>query len=342
MGDNRLVAQRARALLATLVLLAAAGCSGGGDDEQTTAAPAAEPEPRWVRLQPGGETSCARGGIYSFWVRRADPAKLVIFFQGGGGCWNAETCAPGSEWFDDAVDEGDNPLYQRGIFDFDRPENPFRDWSFVFIPYCTGDLHTGTREFDWGVFTVRHFGRTNAEAALTRTFERFRDPRQVLVTGCSAGSVGAAVHAARVLATYRRADVAVLGDSLTLPFARPLDLSAAGGPRGFSPESVVRGLAEDHPQATLARFNYAADAVQQRFDTAIQPSRTPFEQRLRASETRLKGLPNYRSYLACGTEHCVLPDEAFYSLTVDGARIRDWTADLAAGEDVACPTCRGR
>jgi Pectinacetylesterase len=340
MGDNRLVAHRARLLLAALVLLAA-GCSGG-DDEQTTAAPTVAPEPQWVRLQPGGATSCARGGTYSFWVRRADPAKLVIFFQGGGGCWSAETCAPGSDWFDDSVDEGDNPRYQRGIFDFDRRENPFRDWSFVFIPYCTGDIHTGTREFDHGVFSVRHFGRTNADAALTRTFERFRDPRRVLVAGCSAGSVGAAVHAARVLATYRRADVAVLGDSLTLPFARPLDLSAAGGPRGFSAESLVRGLAEDYPAATLGRFNYAADAIQQRFDTAVQRPETPFEGRLRASEERLKRLPNYRSYLACGTEHCVLPDDAFYSLTVGGVRVRDWAADLAAGRDVGCPTCRAR
>ena len=340
MGDNRLVAVRSRALLAAVVLLAA-GCAGG-DGSETNVAETVTPEPRWVRLQPGGATSCARGGSYSFWLRRADPAKLVIFFQGGGGCWDAETCAPGSDWFDDAVDEGDNPLYQRGIFDFDRPDNPFRDWSFVFIPYCTGDIYTGTREFDHGFYTVRHFGRTNAEAALARTFERFRDPRQVLVTGCSAGSVGAAVHAARVLATYRRVDVAVLGDSLTLPFERPLDLSLAGGPRGFSAESLMRGLAQEYPEATFARFNYASDAIQERFDTAVQPSQKPFEDRLRASEARLKQLANYRSYLACGTEHCVLPDPAFYSLTVGGVRVRDWAADLADGRDVGCPTCPGR
>lgn len=340
MGDNRDVAVCARALLAALVLFAA-GCSGG-DDSETAAAPTVAPEPRWVRLQPGGATSCARGDIYSFWVRRADPAKLVIFFQGGGGCWNAETCAPGSDWFDDSVDEGDNPLYQRGIFDFDRADNPFRDWSFVFIPYCTGDIHTGTRDFDHGVFTARHRGRTNAEAALVRTFARFPAPRQVFVTGCSAGSVGAAFHAARVLAEYRDAEVAVLGDSLTLPFERPLDLSLAGGPRGFSAESLMRGVAEANPEATFARFNYAADGIQQRFDTAVQRPRTPFERRLRASETRLKQLQNYRSYLACGTEHCILPDDAFYSLTVAGVRVRDWTANLAAGRDVGCPTCRGR
>jgi hypothetical protein len=340
MGDNRLVAGLARALLVAVTLLAA-GCTGD-DDAQTTAAPAAEPEPRWVRLQPGGATSCARGDPYSFWVRRADPAKLVIFFQGGGGCWNAETCAPGSEWFDDAVDEGDNPLFQRGIFDFDRADNPFRDWSFVYVTYCTGDLYTGTRDFDHGVFTVRHRGRTNAEAALDRTFARFRDPSRVLIAGCSAGSVGAAVHAARVLANYPSADVALLGDSLTLPFARPLDLSPTGGPSSLSAEVLMRDLAQANPRATFARFNYANDAIQRRFDAPIQPARTPFEQRLRAAETRLKKLANYRSYLACGTEHCVLPADAFYSLTVDGVRVRDWAANLTASRDVGCPTCPAR
>ena len=217
MGDDRLVAGPARALLAALALLAA-GCSGG-DDSETTAAQTVEPEPQWMRLQPGGATSCARGDAYSFWVRR---------------------------------------------------------------------------------------------------------------------------HAARVLAAYPGADVAVLGDSLTLPFARPLDLSLAGGPGSLSAELLVRDLAQANPQTTFARFNYANDAIQRRFDAPIQPSRTPFEQRLRAAETRLKRLPNHRSYLACGTEHCVLPDDAFYSLAVDGVRVRDWVADLASGRDVDCPTCRGR
>lgn len=28
------------------------------------------------------------------------------------------------------------------------PQNPFRDWSFVYIPSCTGDVHTGDARVD--------------------------------------------------------------------------------------------------------------------------------------------------------------------------------------------------
>jgi hypothetical protein len=36
-----------------------------------------------------------------------------------------------------------------GILDFDRADNPFADYSFVYVPWCTGDLYLGdiTREY---------------------------------------------------------------------------------------------------------------------------------------------------------------------------------------------------
>jgi hypothetical protein len=42
--------------------------------------------------------------------------------------------------------------------------------------------------------------------------------------------------------------------------------------------------------------------------------------------------PNFRSYLAPGVEHCVLPLATFYTLRHDGVSVRDWTALLAAGD----------
>ena len=60
---------------------------------------------------------------------------------------------------------------------------------------------------------------------------------------------------------------------------------------------------------------------------------------MRATEERLKRLENYRSYLACGSNHCALPTQEFYSLRVNGTSLGDWVADLARGKDVRCPTC---
>lgn len=68
---------------------------------------------------------------------------------------------------------------------------------------------------------------------------------------------------------------------------------------------------------------------------------TDFAVRLRGVEERLKRLPNSRSYLACGAEHCAFQTHEFGSLRVEGVLLRDWVRDLANGEDVGCPTCRG-
>jgi hypothetical protein len=99
-------------------------------------------------------------------------------------------------------------------------------------------------------------------------------------------------------------------------------------------------LARAHPRRTIARFNHASDDVQERFYAALGDNPSGFEPRLRAAESRLKRLRNYRSFLACGGQHCALPTEEFYWLRVGKVRLRDWVAGLAAGKNVSCPLCR--
>lgn len=306
----------------------------------------------WQRIEPGGRTACARGGRFAFWLRRGDPRRIVIFFQGGGGCFDARSCAPGSTWFDDRVDAGDDPTFNGGLLDLSDSRNPFRAWSFVYVPSCTGDVHVGDRVMRYGSTTIRHRGWRNARAALAEAFRVFPEPRRVLVTGCSAGSVGSAFHAPAVLARWPRARVTQLGDSLAFLFHRPIRLVDWGahahfpaffriGPRRFTMVEYLQALARRYPRRTFARFNYASDDVQERFYEAVGGDAAGFEPRLRRAEAALKRLPNYRSYLACGGDHCVLPRESFFTLKVGGVRVRDWVQRLAAGRSVGCPTCRG-
>ncbi len=174
----------------------------------------------------------------------------------------------------------------------------------------------GSRSARYGRITVQQYGWVNAQAALRRAYREFPKPETVFVAGCSAGSVGSAFHADSIIRRYAKARVAQLGDSLAFVFHRPIRLTDWGaqehfprffriGKRRFTMVQFLTALARAHPARTLKR------------------------------------LPNYRSYLACGFNHCALPTEEFYSLRVDGIRLRDWVADLAAGRDVSCPTCRG-
>ena len=38
-----------------------------------------------------------------------------------------------------------------GLGDFENPENPIADYTQVFIPYCTGDLHTGASDTEYSL-----------------------------------------------------------------------------------------------------------------------------------------------------------------------------------------------
>jgi alpha/beta superfamily hydrolase len=304
----------------------------------------------WQRIEPGGRTSCARGGRFAFWLRRADPKRVVIFFQGGGGCFDVRSCAPGSTWFDDRVDGGDDPSFNAGLLDVGDARNPFRDWSFLYIPSCTGDVHLGDRLATYGSTRILHRGWVNARAALSRAFRELPTPGTVLVTGCSAGSVGSAFHVPAVISRWPRARVTQLGDSLAFVFHRPLSLVDWGaharfpgffriGNRRFTMVEYLGALAKRYPARRFARFNYASDDVQERFYVAVGGQEAGFEPRLRRAEAQLKRLPNYRSYLACGGDHCVTPREAFFTLRVGGVRVRDWVRRLASGQNVSCPAC---
>ncbi len=107
-------------------------------------------------------------------------------------------------WFDDRVNVFDDPsLSGDGILELERADNPFRDYSVVYIPSCTGDVHTGTRAVKYGPHRVHQKGFFNARAALTRAYREFPSPATVFVAGCSAGSVGSAFHADSIIGATR-------------------------------------------------------------------------------------------------------------------------------------------
>jgi Pectinacetylesterase len=327
-----------------------AGAAGAGTGSGVRAA-------AWRRVEPGGRTRCGRGGRFAFWARMGAPDRLLVFFQGGGGCWDYRSCAPGTALFDDSVDGGDDPgLTGAGVLDLEDPRNPFRGWSVLFVPSCTGDVYAGdaVRTYRAGgrAVTVQHRGSVNAVAALEWMFRRVPDPRRVFVTGCSAGSIGSILHAPRVIRQYPGARVAQLGDSLGFLFSQPTDLRSLWGADRRLPDWVpaVRAIPRDRfttPQlydavaghyrrATFAQVNFRDDFVQRRFWEAGGGAPERFGAALGGNLAAIRAAsPNFRSCLLEGSAHCALPRPEFYTLASGGVGLRDWVADLAAGEPVA-------
>jgi Pectinacetylesterase len=348
--------RRVRVALLVGLLVAVAGCTGSDRPEPTPPASSAVVAPaRWERVEPGGRTRCGRGGRFAFWARLGAPDRLLVFFEGGGGCWNYRSCAPGSTFFDDDVDASDDPSYGAGVLDLDNPRNPFRGWSVLYVPSCTGDVYAGDavrtyRSGDADV-TIYHRGHVNATAALDWVFQKVPDPQRVFVTGCSAGSVGSILHAPRIIRQYPRAQVAQLGDSLGFLFSQPTDLRELWGADRVLPDWVpgVRAIPRDrfttprfyqavasyYPRASFAQVNFAEDAVQRRFYEAGGGSPESFGRALEGNLAAIRASsPNFRSCLLEGSGHCALPRPEFYTLTSGGVWLRDWVAAQAEGQPV--------
>lgn len=187
------------------------------DDRQfTTISPTGTVKYEGRRITPG----CAFGTPYHFFAKRGSVNKLVMYYQGGGACWEQLTCSVPT--CDTSVDPAgsDNPnSWSTGFADLSNPQNPFRDWNIVFVAYCSCDVHFGDAAQDYdnanpaSPLHVEHRGFANARIAEKWAREHFLDPEVVFVTGSSAGAYGAFFNAPLLERVWPAADFQVLADA---------------------------------------------------------------------------------------------------------------------------------
>ena len=156
----------------------------------TAVAPLDPPPLEWKYIEVPG-TQCMNGDTAGFGISfNPDSKNLMIYLEGGGACFN------------DACDFSafNIPFIPPpdGIFNRDNPGNPVKDWSMIYVPYCTGDIHGGDADTMLGG-QVRHFrGYSNIGKYLQQWVPTFPDAEKVLLTGISAGGFGSGLNAARV------------------------------------------------------------------------------------------------------------------------------------------------
>ena len=319
----------------------------------------------WKKIVPGGRCRCADGSRFLFWVRDADPAKVVFYLDGGGACWDAGTCAfteeedPTYDWH---ISSAEDPALDGGIFDLDHADNPFADYSFVYVPYCTGDVHLGarTREYSPGL-TVQHKGFVNAGTALSRLVRTYPDADDVVVVGLSAGSVAAPVYGGLVSDALPNAQLTVLAvGSGAYPDDPDINAEILGRWGAFEtmPDwEVNQGLkARDwsipgfwvqaglhDPEIVMGRFDYAFDETQARYMRLLGLNATNVLASIDTNEAAIEdaGVVQH-SYTAPGTDHGIVLEERFYTMTVSGVELVDWVEALIATEpldDVRCNDC---
>jgi hypothetical protein len=360
-----------RTWIATLALagvLAACDTIENGETFGLDASP--PPAGTWITIETGGDTRCARGDAYRFFVRGGDPSKVIIDFQGGGACWNAQTCgfADQNQVFSQstgsyeglAIDIENGQL--GGLFD-PAPDDPLADFTFVHIPYCTGDIHWGNAEQTYreGAEPFFHNGFVNAQAALRWVYDNYDVPENILVSGCSAGAYGAALHSAYVRNQYPDARVSVLADSgagiITETFlddSLPNWNAEASLPTDFVPaldvplselslNDLYIEIGRAFPDMRLAQTATEFDDDQRRFFLLMGGDPQAWNERFREGLDTIRGAtPNFTSYVSPGPMHCVSPYPFYYDRTVNGVALRDWVNQLVNGDRIPEPeACEG-
>ena len=311
----------------------------------------------WTRVEPGGATSCGLGTPYSFFHwGGADPERLVIYFQGGGACWNWVSC---SGMFDTRVDADELSEY-KGIFDRSNPENPFKDFSVIVVPYCTGDVHIGDASRRYGddpsSRPVAHRGYRNVEAVLDWLAKQKRTIRNVVVTGTSAGSYGALFHTPAIANLFPSAKIVMLGDSGVplLSDNREVlrqwgadDVLARLWNQRATADPLDAPLRQAHLVASqvgarLAQITTDRDSVQSAFYIVSGSPRWRNDTYALLEQAR-RLVPGFRSFVVEGADHGLLPTDAFYRYQADGVYLKHWVRRLIHGEaveDVRCGVCR--
>ncbi|MDP2274650.1 MAG: pectin acetylesterase-family hydrolase [Archangium sp.] len=335
------------------------------------------PDLGWTFIGVPG-SKCALGSQAGIGYNAGASDELVLFLQGGGACWNNGTCHPslfrwgpvcnyGSDslcLWDDAG--GTKPLAANvaagnpypadggGAFPSDlatlenallfsrRAENPLRNASYVFVPYCTGDLHSGntTRTYHTkaGAFDpvqplVHHFaGATNMDAYLANLRGRHPSVRTIWLTGVSGGGYGASLNLKRVRDAFPEAAVHLLADSAPMvqtPYFEAwktewnMQLPATCTNCDAGLPEIIQYMIDDAPTSRVALLAFSEDQVITRFmysggstDSWLNPPFGTYTTNLIAVEDRYAATVNAKYFRLPGREHVMLPK--YGTLLADG------------------------
>jgi hypothetical protein len=192
------------------------------------ATPFEAPNETWTFVPvPGAE--CGNGSELGVGVNLTDRSHdVVLFFQGGGACWDALTCftVGSASHITDTLTESTvlGEARDGTSFIFERSgSNPFADASYVYLPYCTGDAHAGANVATYGDREVHHVGSHNTQLVLDRMAATFPDAERIWLVGVSAGGYGVVANWWRAQDAFPSARVDALadcGDTLFVPLGR--------------------------------------------------------------------------------------------------------------------------
>ncbi len=303
------------------------------------------------------DTKCGNGSDTGAALNPGTSGRVVVYLEGGGACWDQFTCGQGqlATNVQSGFDGADAAQYfaglgTRGIWDRSNDDNPFKDDSFVWVPYCTGDLHAGTVASN--SYDVMHVGYNNVEAILQRMVPTFGDAESVVLTGASAGGFGAILNFEHVQNLFQHIPVHLLADSsppMTTEYIKQSfqDLQRnAWDLDAITPEDCTDctdfhqtfvHFAGKYPERNIGIVSsYEDQTLLFYFGLGWTPlgsmTGADYTAGLEEMSGNLAGFDNVRTYFVSGNKHVFFYDSPLATTTVSGTTMTDWMRGFL-GED---------
>lgn len=322
--------------------------------------PPAEPGTwTWVEFP---DARCRSGEPTGLGVRYGADDRLLFYFQGGGACFNDLTClnnpatADAAEFADWADVWG-----ERGVFNAAHPDNPFADFSVVYVPYCSGDVFAGAREdVDVQSQGLQQFvGHRNVDLFLDRVAPTFQGAAEVVIAGASAGGFGVGFNAIDLARSFPKSQVTILDDSAPiladeyvepclqqqwrdvwgLDDTLPAECNACRGADGGGLTNLAGHIGQALPDVHLGLISATRDATISIFyafgvdncsGVGVMTG-DRYQAGLNQYLTEQLIPSGWATYLIPSTEHVWTQNSAFYDTEVDGVLLTTWVEDLMAG-----------
>jgi hypothetical protein len=272
-------------------------------------------------------TDCNDGSTTGIGVNPGTGPDVLVFFEGGGMCWNALTCltlqTAASGPFGQSQFAALVPQLSGSILDRTLAGSPFATASLVFVPYCTGDLHGGNNIASYttsgAAKAYDHVGRANVLAFLPRIAATWPSPRKLTIAGSDAGGYGALFNYATIRAGFHAGETYLIDDSgpplpngvipssqLALMFTN-WNLGALLDPQcscrnGFEP--ALQAVTQRFPSDRVSLLSFEQDSV---IPSYFGLTAAQFQTDLNATATgAIVPAANARSYFVSGSGHVML------------------------------------
>jgi hypothetical protein len=310
-------------------------------------------------------TMCGDGTDYAIQIRLAPEGypldRIVVALEGGGVCLFEDDCRRRKASSPGLFNAQDGLPLGGGIASDSSPDNPFANWTKVYLPYCNQDVFTGGGVLEqFSDFNVPRFGAVNLRAGMqvardilwqqldAQGGDGFRPDQLIaLFGGFSAGGYGTIYNYHWVLDDLQWPRTAAFPDA-----GGALDNGSVVGVRGLGDIKIpawgtkpylppycfsgrcavgteiyreISPRLKQVPEQQMLILSNQKDNTQQ--GDAFFTDEAHWIDTMRAAYCDTKDLPGIQWYLTSDSlhsVHVVSPRDEFYYGEVAGFRMVDW------------------